>query len=203
MIMGISTKITAFLIGQGIVSAEDKEIYEYGFELLIADFINFTFILIIGGVNNKFWQTITYIILFVGLRSVCGGYHAKTHLRCHICTIGAFLAFLVLLNLKLLETSELLIPTGNFLAMILVVLFAPVTHADKPLCQSVYKRNRVVAMVLFSFLAGLSIGLRYLNKFEESNVISLTLWIVALAMIPAINIHLWIKRRKKHEEHDL
>ncbi len=203
VIMGISTRITVFLMGQGIISAEDKEIYEYGFDLLIADFINFSCMLMIGGGTNRFWQTITYIILFVGLRSVCGGYHAKTHLRCHICTIGAFLSFLLLLNVDILENNELLVPVGNFLAVILVILFAPIPHADKPLSQSVYKRNRIAAITLFFFLAGLSIGLRYLNKFEQSNVISLTLWIVALAMIPAIDIHLWIKRRKEHEEHDL
>ena len=39
--MGLSAKITAFLITQNIVPAKDREIYEYGFDLLIADFINF------------------------------------------------------------------------------------------------------------------------------------------------------------------
>ena len=40
--MNLSTKITAFLIEQNIVSKKNKEVYEYGFDLLIADFINFS-----------------------------------------------------------------------------------------------------------------------------------------------------------------
>lgn len=35
--MYMSAKITAFLIEQKIISDEDREIYEYGFELLLAD----------------------------------------------------------------------------------------------------------------------------------------------------------------------
>ena len=35
--MSISAKITAFFISQGIVPDEDREVYEYGFELLLAD----------------------------------------------------------------------------------------------------------------------------------------------------------------------
>ena len=35
--MNLSTKITAFLIEQNIVSKKNKEVYEYGFDLLIAD----------------------------------------------------------------------------------------------------------------------------------------------------------------------
>ena len=82
--MNLSTKITAFLIEQNIVSTKNKEVYEYGFDLLIADFINFSIILLIGTLCCKLWKTILYLIIFVGLRSVCGGYHAKTHLKCHI-----------------------------------------------------------------------------------------------------------------------
>jgi len=46
--MNLSTKITAFLIEQNIVSKKNKEVYEYGFDLLIADFINFSTILLIA-----------------------------------------------------------------------------------------------------------------------------------------------------------
>ena len=46
--MGLSAKITVFLISQKIISAKDRDVYEYGFDLLIADCINFSLILLIG-----------------------------------------------------------------------------------------------------------------------------------------------------------
>lgn len=71
--MNLSTKITAFLIEQNIVSKKNKEVYEYGFDLLIADFINFSTILLIGVLCCRPWPTVLYLTIFVGLRSVCGG----------------------------------------------------------------------------------------------------------------------------------
>ena len=44
--MGLSAKITVFLISQKIISAKDRDVYEYGFDLLIADCINFSLILL-------------------------------------------------------------------------------------------------------------------------------------------------------------
>lgn len=79
--MSISARITAFLVAQKIVPAEDSDIYEYGFELLLADLFNFSVILLIGGISGHLWPSVLYLLIFVGLRSVCGGYHAKTHLR--------------------------------------------------------------------------------------------------------------------------
>lgn len=194
--MNLSAKITAFLIVQKIVPAEDREIYEYGFELLLADVFNFTVILIIGGILGQLWFTMLYLLIFVGLRSVCGGYHAKTHLRCHIGTIGVFLIFLLLLNIQALREHGVLILLGDLIASVPVILFAPIPHANKPLSETVRKRNRALAIGLF-FLLFLVAGILGSFGRPESAVISLTLWIVSLCMIPAINIRSFDKGGKK------
>ena len=194
--MYMSKKITAFLIEQKIVDDDDREVYEYGFELLLADLFNFLAILLVGGIARKLWPTILYILIFVGLRSVCGGYHAKTHLRCHIGTIGAYILFLLLLNMQMVAENALLLLWGNFIAAIPIILFAPIPHANKPLSEAVRKRNRLRSIVLFFLLLALALLLEYWKR-QESAVISLTLWIVSLCMIPAIDIHSFTQRRKK------
>lgn len=194
--MCISEKITAFLIEQKIVSDEDREIYEYGFELLLADVFNFSIILLIGGITHQLWSTVLYLLIFVGLRSVCGGYHAKTHLRCHIGTIGVYILFLLLLNTQALTDSALLLLYGNFIAALPIILFSPIPHANKPLSETVRKRSRFLAIILLFLLLLLTLLLGYCGR-QEGAVISLTLWIVSLCMIPAIDIHPFIQRRKK------
>lgn len=193
--MYMSAKITAFLIEQKIISNEDQEIYEYGFELLLADLFNFSVILIIGGIAYQLWPTALYILIFVGLRSVCGGYHAKTHLRCHIGTIGVYILFLLLLNTQTIVGNSLLLLWGDFIAAIPIILFAPIPHANKPLSKTVRKRNRFRSIILYFLLLLLTLLLGYFEQ-QESAVISLTLWIVSLCMIPAINIHPFTQRRK-------
>lgn len=187
--MRISAKITAFLIAQKIVHVEDREIYEYGFELLLADLFNLCTILLIGKMLGQLWSTILYLLIFIALRSVCGGYHAKTHLHCHIGTIGVYLFFLFLLNIQALTDRGGLLIGGDFIATITVVLFAPIQHQNKPLSEITRKRNRLIAIILFFLLILTAIVLDYFGRYE-STVISLTLWIVFLCMVPAIDIHL-------------
>ena len=185
--MSISARITAFFIARSIIPSADREIYEYGFELLIADLINFSAILLIGGLAGQLWYSILYLFIFVGLRSFCGGYHAKTHLRCHICTIGAYLIFL-LCNMWLSPEHSILLLGENLFASVPVILFAPISHANKPLTDAVRKNSRRLSIVLYYSLTLLSFVL-CLNHRQEGAAISLTLWIVSLCMIPAIYIH--------------
>lgn len=185
--MSISARITAFFIARSIIASDDREIYEYGFELLIADLINFSAILLIGGLAGQLWYSVLYLLIFVGLRSFCGGYHAKTHLRCHICTIGAYLLFM-LCNMWLSPDNAILLLGENLLASVPVVLFAPIPHANKPLTDAVRKKNRIRSIVLYYSLTLLAFVL-CLHYRQEGAAISLTLWIVSLSMIPAIYIH--------------
>ena len=185
--MSISARITAFFIARSIIASDDREIYEYGFELLIADLINFSAILLIGGLAGQLWYSVLYLLIFVGLRSFCGGYHAKTHLRCHICTIGAYLLFM-LCNMWLSPDNAILLLGENLLASVPVVLFAPIPHANKPLTDAVRKKNRRFSIVLYYSLTLLAFVLCLYHR-QEGATISLTLWIVSLCMIPAIYIH--------------
>lgn len=95
---------------------EDTEIYEFGFELLLADLLNFSVILLIGGIAHQLWPTVLYILIFIGLRSVGGGYHAKTHLRCHIGTIGVYILFLLLLSTQTVVENRPLLLWEDFFA---------------------------------------------------------------------------------------
>ena len=193
--MNLSKKITVFLISQKIVPDEDKEIYEYGFDLLLADIFNFAGILLIGSITHQLWFTTLYILIFVGLRSMCGGYHAKTHLRCHIGTIGAYILFLLLLNTQAITDNWLLLLWGDSIAAMPIVFFAPIQHKNKPLSVKVRKRNRFGAIALF-FLLVISANLLEYFARPEGIAISLTLWIVSLCMIPAIDINSLTQRRR-------
>lgn len=192
----LSARVTAFLMQQAIISAEDKDVYEYGFELIFSDIINLLVILTVGSFAGQLWFSVLYTIVFVGLRSFCGGYHAKTHLRCHIGTIGAFLVFLILnANFHPSHTNAAIFLCGNLIASIPVLLFAPVTNANKPLTIQLYRRNRRLALTLYFLLTMVSALLLW-NSRQEGIAISLTLWIVSLCIIPAINYEYMERRRE-------
>ena len=88
---------------------------------------------------------------------------------------------------------------GDCIAAIPIILFAPITHANKSLPPKIYNRNRITSIILTLGLIASAFLLDYYNRIE-STIISLTLWIVSLCMIPAIDIHSSNLRRKKHEK---
>lgn len=185
--MYLSEQIVAFLIDEKVIVDENREIYEYGFELLLADMINLLIILLIGGMSHQIWPTVIYLLIFVCLRSVCGGYHAKTHLRCHMGTIGVYAIFLILLNMRVLKSNPILLLCGDFVAAIPIILFAPIQHSNKPLDDKVRRRNHIIAILMLLLLLLLAMILGYYGR-QESTIISLSLWIVSACMLPAINV---------------
>lgn len=191
--MNIYETVTDYLILQKIIPVEKKHIYMYGFELLFADILNFSVIFIVGIILCGFSPTLIYCIIFIFLRSFCGGYHADTHLRCHICTIGVFIIFILLFRV-LTTNNNFIIFIIDLIAYIPILVFSPIEHKNKPLSKINRKRNRLFSILAFPFLIFISTFLQFLGL-KEGLAISLTLWIVSLCMIPAINIHNLKNRR--------
>lgn len=185
--MRLSEKITDAMIAHSIVKADDREIYQYGFELLLADAVSFAALLVIGALARQLWYSAIYLFCFVLLRSFAGGYHAKTHLRCQLCMTAAFLVFLFL-NSRLTPAFLTAFVLGDIVSFMPVLFSAPLPHANRPLSEASRRRNRKRALLTFMVLAACSCALSALGR-QEGVSISLTLWIVSACMIPAIIIN--------------
>lgn len=183
--MYLAKKITEFFVSHAIISAKDQVIYEYGFELLLADFFNFSIIILIGIVFKQLWYTILYVVCFISLRSFSGGYHARTHKKCSFYTITTFLVFLSLNSWFYPKHDLLVLMLMNIGFSMNMIRFAPIKNANKPLSEKTRKANKIRAIVLFYALTILSFFL-CLEGRQEGVTISVTLWIVSLGMIPAI-----------------
>lgn len=108
----------------------------------------------------------------------------------------------ILVLLHTLGDKGIMLLWGDCIAAIPIILFAPITHANKSLPPKIYNRNRITSIILTLGLIASAFLLDYYNHIE-STIISLTLWIVSLCMIPAIDIHSSNLRRKKHEKNYL
>lgn len=191
--MRAACKVTALFVHKGIVPEQKKAIYEYGFELLISDLINFLIILGVACFTKQVWQSILYLIIFTGLRSCSGGYHAKTHLCCRCCTVGVYIVFLIL-NSILIPDYVLIYLLGDVIASIPIIIFAPIQNVNRPLSEETRKKNKKRAIGLFYSLTILATILCF-YRLQSGVAISLVLWIVAACMIPAIK-NCPIRRKK-------
>jgi accessory gene regulator B len=81
MLPTLSEKLSSFFVRSRIIRPEDKEIYAYSAEILLATVVNFAMLYLIAILTGRAWETTMFIVGFVPLRSLAGGYHARTHFR--------------------------------------------------------------------------------------------------------------------------
>ena len=74
--------LTQKSIDHGLISEEDREIYEYGFEITIYTIWSTIVLLLIGLALRQLWASLIIVALFYTFQSTGGGYHADTHLKC-------------------------------------------------------------------------------------------------------------------------
>lgn len=83
-------------VKQEIIPTDKKAVYTYGLELLISDIVGISCIILISFLYGQRVMWIPYLIGFVPLRVLGGGYHAKTHLSCILFFSSLFLLFIFL-----------------------------------------------------------------------------------------------------------
>ena len=94
----IAARIVDLLVLKRIIDKESKDIYIYGFSMLIYTIISTIIIVLIGIISGNVLSVLILIILFYKNQSVGGGFHASTHLGCLICMIIGTIVYLAALS---------------------------------------------------------------------------------------------------------
>jgi len=84
--LSLAKKSTEILVKSGKIGNTQISIYEYGFELLFSTVSTLSFVLLLSILGNYVSQAIIFLLYFIPIRIVAGGYHAKSYDRCFILT---------------------------------------------------------------------------------------------------------------------
>lgn len=82
MIHQLSERISFLFSERKIIPKDMTEIYSYGFELMISTILNGILVLVVSIILGVFTKTLFLLPPFMLIRSMAGGYHAKTHFGC-------------------------------------------------------------------------------------------------------------------------
>lgn len=193
-----SQKITEKYVKSGLISADDSEIYKYGFELLISLLSTTIIIILISLFIGKFVETLLYLTGFFSVRAICGGYHAKHHCTCFITTIFSYLMFL-LLSFCFSSKPDINIAAGLMtgVSFVLITAFAPIEHPDNPMTEYRKKKNRILSIIL-SFVICLIYFVSLLSAPLLKHVFNYAagIFLASLAILTA-KIEFWIFKRKE------
>lgn len=156
----MSKRISSFFILKNIVKEEDKEVYEYSFEILLSSILNFTAVIVLAIFTRKIMEAILFVMGFVPLRTLAGGYHAKNHFRCFLIllfTYSLFLLTVFFIPVKFIVTTTILLILSSIL---LIFLLSPVEDHNKPLTEEEskkFKRKSRISILVYSLIVfGLS-----------------------------------------------
>lgn len=193
----LSNKITAFLCRKGVVHEEQKEVYQYGFEVLLLNVLDVLIILGLGIVIKRYVDTVVFLLVFGVTRQYTGGYHAKTVLKCLTVYV------IIYLTVMFISSSNIVLCMGVLLQVLLcvlyivaVVIYAPIQNDNKVISSTEKKKYKTISIVLGVTISMVAIAL-YSVLTTTALTISLTLFAVTLLMALVM-----IRKRGDYNEKD-
>lgn len=150
MLEKLLQKLTAQMIKNNIIPAQQRAVYHYSLEVALSLLSFWLMIIAFMLVFGSVWPTLLYLGVFFFFRSAIGGYHAKTHIRCLTLSAATYLTFIW--SYTYLAKTWLAILLCSGLADITILLLAPVEHPNKPFSPSErmhYRKQSCYRIVLF------------------------------------------------------
>lgn len=180
----IAAKISSFLCARGVVEEEEKELYTYGYEIILENIGKTILLLIAGGIIHKSVATCIFVVGFVSLRSSCGGYHAKKAWQCDILTVllwGIVICATPVVRMIVSEQRVFLLLIV-LVSELIIIHYAPVEHKNNRLTKEKREKNRRQALVIGT-LYGILVLLFSFKLIDCGILLSTTLLEVAILMI--------------------
>lgn len=151
-------------LSEGIDSEYERGMIRYGVEIIFLKTIFIVSALIMGVVLNKMDYVIVFLMAFIPLRSLVGGYHAETRLKCFI---ESNIMIFVSLGLSEFFDSNKNYQNIIYIVMLLCLLFilfcTPVESKNKKLS---YEQKKIMATKIKIYV-GIMIILLFLMIFLD------------------------------------
>lgn len=163
-ITNLSEKFTNYIIKKGIITNNEYEIYQYGFQCLLELSTSTICSIVIALILKMLPECILFFLFFIPLRSYNGGIHLKTYMGC-------FLSSCLILTSTLLAVKYINMPKEISFCilipcLILIKILGPVNHPNRKVEKSENKIfiTRTNISLLLSFFSALLFI--YINQVE-------------------------------------
>ena len=188
MIQNIAAFIVERQIKSGKLTPEDKEVFCYGYEILVSNILHLLLSLAVGIFWGKIIEITIFLAAYTLLRSYAGGYHAPKRIICSIISFGVVFAVGVINHIKYYQIPEWILYSTLIFLTIFISTLSTVEAINKPLNSNEKKRNRHITMgllFLWNLLSYLSVVLLN-SKVVLFNVVLVYISVFLLQIMGAI-----------------
>lgn len=179
----IAEHITQKLIMESIIEEDDRELYCYGFFLLITHFFFFLVTATTGIIADVCLESIVFYAVFMILRTYAGGVHAKSEIACTtLTTLSLATAVYGIKLIDLLDVNLVLVPmlaAGTWA----ILLLSPLDTMEKPLESHERKHFRTVSCTLALIFAVISVISQLLSFFILSYPITCSICLEGMLLV--------------------
>lgn len=155
MIERLVDKIISKQTEYNILSEEDLIIYRYGYILVCEVFINIIIAAIIGIISGDWIIVILFLILYIPLRSFCGGWHADKFWKCTIYSNLIIVIMLVIDEYVMNVVTDAILFILYIICLLVVFFTAPVDIKSKPISteeRKIYKNRINMILIIHMFI---------------------------------------------------
>lgn len=167
MLSKVSKKMSSYFIERGEVLEEEREVYDYYFEILLSTILNALFLIVCGIVFKNFINTILFMIGFIIFRIVSGGFHANSHFKCFLTLAGVYSISLIMLKFMPEKFLNILSIIFLLISTLLIYFDAPVEHKNNPLDDKTREKLRKYAQILSVLISLIIIVLIFTIGFSK------------------------------------
>lgn len=126
---------------------EYHNVIQYGIECIINTAVPITIYVIYALINKIFLSMCVWLVTFLLLRNLIGGYHASTHIKCIISSSIYGLLFLHIIKYTA-NINSIYITTVYMIIILLHLIFNPIIHHEEDKNQQYIKSTRLKIILL-------------------------------------------------------
>ncbi|BCN29466.1 accessory gene regulator ArgB-like protein [Anaeromicropila herbilytica] len=150
MIRKFSEEVVEWQIRKSVLKEDDRELYEYAYELLMGQVINILISAVVAILFHSVIPVGIFLVTYIPLRSYAGGYHSRTNERCTLLSTAIIiLVCLVTKRVEFHDAPYLIVGLG-MVADAIIFLLSPVEDLNKPFDQEEKKRYGKRARIILA-----------------------------------------------------
>ncbi len=184
MLTYMAKRVSSFFICINVIKEDDRDIYDYCFEILLSTVINLMALVFLALVSDSVMVTIWFMIGFIAIRTTSGGFHAETHVGCFLILICSYIACLTPVLLLHEDVQMIITVVNDVVSFLLVIIFSPVEDCNKPFTKEEYKKFKVVSNISIIVMTVISLVLIFCFEKEKWGFsVSLGMLVVSLSLV--------------------
>ncbi len=164
MISALSRRIVNSLCNKAVIEETDKELYAYGFFVLLSKLFFFIIAIIFGLIFNAVYESTVFFLMFSLIRSYAGGIHAPKEWLCTLFTSVSLFFGIALIKSMSVYHAKYFAFAIIAVSVFFTAIFSPLDTPEKPLSKNEKKFFKIKSFIILFFMVFVSLSAFFFSK---------------------------------------